>query len=53
MTEAVTEVLAVAGLLDHLARDRVDLSPAEPGGDRREAPFLGVQDDPVDLARQL
>ena len=53
MTEAVPEVLAMAGLLDHLARHRVDLAPAEPGRDRREAPFLGAQDDLVDLARKI
>lgn len=52
VTEAVTEVLAVAGLLDHLPRDRVEVAPAQPGGDRREALFLSVQHDPVDLPRE-
>jgi hypothetical protein len=51
--KAVTEALAVAGLLDHLARDRVHLAPAEPGRDRREALNLCAQHDPVDLAREL
>lgn len=52
VTQAVTEVLAVTGLLDHLACHRVDLAPAQPGGDRREALFLGVQHDRVDLPRK-
>ena len=42
VAEPVTEVLAVAGGLDQIARDRVDLAPAEPRRcTRRQRRFLG------------
>src|SRR5205823_12829609 len=51
VAEAVAELVAVAGLLDHRPRDRVDLPSSRPGAHRVQAGLLGALDERVDLAR--
>ena len=50
MADAVDEVLAVAGVGDHLARGAVDLLAGDPGADGLEAGLLGAAHDLEDLA---
>ena len=53
VAEAVAEVLALPRLLDHLARDSVDLFAVRSRPDRGERPFLGREHELVDLAGPL
>jgi hypothetical protein len=53
VAEAVTEALTVAGLLDHLARHRVEVAPAQPCRDGREALFLRAEHERVNLASEI
>ena len=50
VADAVDEVLAVAGVGDHLARGAVDLLAGDARADRLEAGLLGAADDLVHLA---
>src|SRR5438046_4414126 len=51
VTEAVTELLAVARTFDHGSRHRVDLAPARTRRDRLHALLLGRAHELVDLTR--
>ena len=50
VADAVDEVLAVAGVGDHLARGAVDLLARDPRPHRLEGGLLGLADDVVDLS---